>query len=156
LRAPFACGERTGRQWIQIDATGLGGTLPRVVAPILCGDTWPSRFLVEPHANIAGLASPTDVERRLTSIINRQRARAGVPQLRTDARIAASARQRSNSLHGERAGDAAASSSPVERLRAAGLNPLAVHESVLEVDSVGQAAEELMNEAMYRAQLESP
>src|SRR5262249_6216828 len=82
LQARFACGEHTGRQWIEIDATGLGGALPRVVVPILCGGTWPSSFAVEPSANLARLASPADIERRLTSIINRQRARAGLPLLR--------------------------------------------------------------------------
>src|SRR5436190_14394846 len=35
--APFACGEHTGRQWVEIDAEGLGGVLPRVLVPILCG-----------------------------------------------------------------------------------------------------------------------
>jgi uncharacterized protein YkwD len=157
LRAQFACDDHTGRQWIEIDATGLGGSLPRVVVPVLCGGTWPSSFAVEPAANVARLADPADIERRLTSIINRQRARGGLPLLRTDPRVAAAARRRARSLRDARTeGGVADASPPIERLRAAGASPLGVVESVLEVDSVGQAAEELMNEAIYRGQLESP
>ena len=156
MHARFECGEHTGRQWIEIDATGLGGTLPRVVAPILCGGAWPSSFAVEPPANLARLAGPADIERRLTSIINRQRTHAGLPLLRTEERVAASARQRSATLLAARTeAGAADSSSPIDRLHTAGVVPLAVRESVLEVDSVARAAEELMNDAMYRDQLEA-
>lgn len=157
LRAPFACGEHTGPQWIEIDATGLGGVLPRAAVPVRCGGRWPSRFAIEPPANLAGLATPADIERRLTSIINRQRARAGRPPLRTDPRLAASARLHAEAARDARVtGGAAATAPPSERLRAAGVFPQVVLESRLEVDSVAQAAEELMNQDDYRAELETP
>lgn len=155
FRARFECGEHRGRQWISVDANSrLSGRLTRAQVPILCGDRPPSSFELEPAANLAGLATAADVERRLTSIINRERVRAHLPPLRTDLRVARSAREHSERVRDGRASDGEPAS-PTERLRTVGVSPRVLFENLLEVDSVGQAAEELMNHAVYRARVES-
>jgi uncharacterized protein YkwD len=155
FRARFECGERTGRQWIEVDADGPGGRLPRAQLPILCGSQPPSSFTLEPASNLSGLATAADMERRLTSIINRERARGGLAQLPTDLRVARSAREYAEAVRDRVAESEPAAQSPTERLRASGIRPRFLVENFLEVDSLGQAAEELMNQAVYRERLES-
>jgi hypothetical protein len=156
LRARFECGPRPGRHQLEIHATGPGGDIPRVAIPIDCGDAPPSSFAIEPAANLTGLATAADIERRLTSIINRQRATAGLPPLRTDLRIADWARR-----YTEAARDAPASSdprapqTPMQRLNAAGVSPLFVHELTSTADSIAHAAELVTNDATWRAALAS-
>jgi Cysteine-rich secretory protein family len=155
LRAPFACGGHTGRQWLQIDAVGPGGRLPRAQVPILCGDTPPAAFVVEPAGNVAGLATAADMERRLTSIINRERTRAKLPPLRTDPRVASSARRNSERVRDARGLVGGGPQTPMQRLASDGVHPRRLLENFLEADSVAHAAEELMNHAGYRARLVS-
>jgi uncharacterized protein YkwD len=158
FRARFECGEHTGRQWIGVEATGLWGRQLRTQVPILCGDTPPASFELEPAANLVGLATLADMERRLTSIINRQRAIAKLPPLRTDLRIARSARERSEAARDARVTGRAsepAAQNPAQRLRANGVTPRLLYENFLEVDSLGQAAEELMNQPVYRERVTS-
>lgn len=154
FRARFECGARTGRHWLEIDALGPGGRLTRAQLAIRCGARPPSSFMLEPQVNLSGLATAADMERRLTSIINRQRVHTGLPQLPTDLRVARSAREHSEAVR-DAAGAHVASRSPGQRLRVAGVSPRQWFESFLEVDSLGQAAEELMNEAVYRERLVS-
>jgi uncharacterized protein YkwD len=105
---------------------------------------------------LAQLTAPAGVEHALTAIINQQRATAELPLLRTDLRVAASARRAAERMRDERATATRSPETPADRLRAAGLMPVSMHESGIEVDSAAGAAEALVSDPQLRANLESP
>src|SRR4051812_14465474 len=109
-----------------------------------------------PADELAQLTAPADIARALTAIINQRRAAAELPLLRTDLRVAASARQQAERMRDEKAMTVRSPETPADRLRAAGLMPVSMHESGIEVDSAAGAAEALLSNPQLRAKLESP
>ena len=150
FRATIACGPRPGRQWVEVEAESDTG--PLVLVPIYCGEPVPATFALEPDANLR----TADAARRLTSIINRERSAAQLPPIRTEPRATAAAQRYATAMR--RAASAAhdLDGQPSDRLRAAGLVPPLLLESTMQVDSLGRAAELLLNDPLYRADLASP
>jgi uncharacterized protein YkwD len=149
VHATIACTSK-GLQWLAVEAATDAG--PLVLLPIACGDPPPATFAIEPDANLA----TTDPERRLASIINRERTAVGLAPLRPDARATAAARRYAETMR--RAASAAhdLDGQPADRVRAAGLVPPLLLESTMQVDSLGRAAELLLDDAKYRGDLVSP
>jgi uncharacterized protein YkwD len=104
---------------------------------------------------LAQLTAPTDIERALTAVINQRRAAAERPLLRTDLQVAASARHQAERMRDEKAIGIRSPETPADRLRAAGLMPVSLHESGIEVDSAAGAADALASDPQLRANLES-
>jgi SAM-dependent methyltransferase/uncharacterized protein YkwD len=148
----FSCDAHIGRQWIEIAAMAYQGVISLAAVPVWCGAPAPSQFRAEPAANVAELAKPTDIERRLIALINRERLAENRSALRTDAVVAAQARGYAERLHAPTPDRRDAR----ERLRAAGVEPPAIFEVTLVVDDVFHAAEALINEPVHRSMLEQP
>jgi uncharacterized protein YkwD len=110
---------------------------------------------LEPAEHLAQLAAPADIERSLAAIINQQRAAVRRSLLRSDPVIAESARRHSELVRDDGARRERQVESPAQRLRAAGVVPVALSESFLEVDSVATAATVLVHDPVLRANLES-
>lgn len=146
----FSCDAHLGRQWIEIAAAAYQGVISLAAVPVECGAPAPSQFRAEPAANVEQLATPTDIERRLIALINRERLAERRSALRIDAVVAAQARAYAERLHAPMPDRRDAR----ERLRAAGVEPPAIFEATLVVDQVSHAAEALINDPVYRTMLE--
>ena len=85
----FRCGAHIGAQWVVVEARDAKHVGARLLAfPIDCATRSPDSYRVEPRAN----ADTIDVERRLASLVNRERVAAKLAPLAGDRRAAAAAR----------------------------------------------------------------
>ncbi len=148
--ATIACGAHVGVQWLAIEAcdpsnapVGIG------VIPIVCYAEPTPVYRIEPVAN----AAAPDPAPALAAIINRERAAADLPVLRSDIRLDHAARE-----HAERSARAHEVShdlggSARDRLRHAGLEPPRVGETVLAAGDLGAVAERIMNDPGFRSSI---
>ena len=119
--ATFACGDRTGTQWVLIEGCDAQNVVYRLaLVPISCGTPPATTFRVEPTANLAA----DDLERRLATIVNRERAAAMLPLVVVDPRATAAARVYAETMR--RAGSVdheLGRTTPATRMRGAGMIP---------------------------------
>lgn len=143
FRASITCAGTTA--WITVEADA---PTPLAVVPVSCG--MPAEtFRVEPDRNV----QTTDVEHRLTALINRERIAVGLQPLHTDRRATlvaagyAHTMLRANDIAHDLAG------TPVSRMADAGRRPLLVDETTLRADDLAQASMLLLDNPGYRAQV---
>ena len=152
--ATLACGAHTGTAWALIEARDDHEVVTRLALfPIACGQAPLDTYRVEAPARV-----PDDeVAHRLAAIVNRERAAAGLGNLRGDLRADAAAHrevllmQRAHSV-----AHALGGTTTTDRLRAANLIPPSALEATLHAPDVAAAAEILMNERSYRDILVRP
>jgi uncharacterized protein YkwD len=147
FQAPFQCNEHTGEQWVLIEACDAKNTLLRLALfPIACGTQLATSYRVEPRTNTA----TRDVERRLASIINRERSAARLPALLGDLRADATARDMATAMQRSGRIDHELGGTTPQRLLADNLIPPYAYELTLHAPDLAAAAEILMNEPSYR------
>lgn len=144
FRATFTCAGTTS--WIEVNADD--DLRPLAVVPVACG-TAPNVIRVEPERNVQA----TNVERRLTALINRERIAAHLSPLRTDRRTTLAAVSYAQTMM--RADDIAhdLAGVPLTRVADAGRRPLFVDETRLRAADLAEASLMLLNEPTYRAQV---
>ncbi len=154
LRATMRCSARAGRH--QVEITGEERYGPAVVAnfPVWCGVPAP---IIMPAASAAVVAetTPQAAEAEMLRLVNRDRARARLPALISDALLGRVARAHSADM---RVHDFVGHVSPTtgsanDRLRGAGITPQLVLENVARAYSAQEAEEGLMGSPGHRANL---
>jgi len=154
IRDTFSCGAHFGEQWVLVEACDVHDVLTRLALfPVSCGAPPIASLRVEPRRNTA-IEDPAAAERRLASIINRERDALHLPRLRVDPRTTtaahryAEAMQRAKSVAHDLDG-----SRPPARLSALGLTAPVVLEATLQAGDLHRAAEILLDEPAYHALL---
>ncbi len=157
FRAAARCGAAPGRYQVEINAIDRFG--PSVLAnfPIYCGVSAPSRlaaFSAPPERPWVDVA---DAEAQLFALLNQDRARAGLPLLAADERLAAIARAHSEDMraHGFVGHVSPTTGSADDRLRRAGYPATLVLENVGRAWSPGEAERGLMDSPGHRANIVS-
>jgi len=137
------CGDLPSERFVTIEATDPHhDTKPLVIFPIYCKLTPPATLAAEPAKNLTGY---TDLDGRLTSILNRERA--GLAPLRRDARVEqvalayATARSANHDADRETV------------MRDAGLMAPAMSWSTFHVDSLEGAIDRVLNSSEELAKL---
>ena len=155
--AAVACGASTGRQQVEITASGKTG--PTVLAnfPVWCGAEPPLSLTVQPSSDDEPIADPREAERRMLALVNRDRTAHGLAALEWDDRVADVARAHSEEM---RRTKVVAHVSPVtgaaaDRVRAASIKTALVLENVARAYGLGEAHQGLMNSPGHRANLTS-
>lgn len=150
------CHQGSGTYQVEITAQDERG--PRVVAnfPVYCGVAEPAGFALQESALLATL-DPALAERQLLDLVDRDRAKAALPPLVRDARLAAVARSYSREM--AKTGDVAHVSrrtgSVVDRVRAAGVAPAptTLAENVASAVSAAEAEQAFMGSPGHRENL---
>jgi len=156
FHVPISCGTEPGVRWISVEAETSSTSQLLVQFPVYCGTEPPATFKVEPAANIVSVSAPADVERRLTSIVNRERVTARRALLRSEPSVVAVARR-----YAERIRIAHAivhdvdGHTPEDRLRAEGITPVFALETIIHAEDLGGVIESLTNDLSEHALLES-
>lgn len=123
----------------QVEVLGRASRDPRVLAnfPLYCAVSPPERFAYT-TVLVATSTDPVVLERRLAELVDRDRARAGLPPLLRDARVAAAARRHSEEMAatGVVTHVSPRTGGTVERLQAARLSP----PPTVAAENVGSAA----------------
>lgn len=148
FHAQLSCGDRDEERLLVLEADPAGRL---VQLPIYCGIPVPSVYWVAPKTSAGGV----DVARRLTSIINRERSRSGLPLLALESRAEPAARHQSESMRSATS-VGASETTPADRLRAVGLAVLDVTVTAMNVEDLEAAEETLMNGAHARTLLMDP
>lgn len=131
FEATVGCDAGPGRYQVEVTADGAGG--PGVLAnfPLYCGVA-PPRDAPVPAGVQPTVTTAKDSEARLLSLVNRDRAAAGLPPLALDARLAQAARAHSQDMaeHDFVAHISPTTGSAVERVARVGLTPDLLLENV--------------------------
>jgi uncharacterized protein YkwD len=157
--APVDC--NLGEGVYQVELLGHDRRGPRVLAnfPVYCATEPPTRFVfTTPAAAMA--TDPAVLERQLLDLVDRDRARAGLPAFVHDPRLHAVARRYSQEMAetGVVAHISSRTGSVLDRLRAAGLAPppTVVAENVAAATSVEDAEQGFMGSPGHRDNVLSP
>jgi uncharacterized protein YkwD len=154
FRAEIDCGDRRGRQQIEIGASDASGSNVLANFPIWCGSTPPPSIT----ATVGGDSeegSRSEVESRLVELVNRDRERAGLARLKIDPRLTAIARAHSQEMldTGVVSHISPTTGSAADRAHAAGLRSAVVLENVARAYGVEEAHEGFMNSPGHRANI---
>jgi uncharacterized protein YkwD len=154
----IACGERTGRQQVEITASDAAGSTVLANFPLWCGAAPPATVTVDPVHDDAPAASAEDAEHRVLASVNRDRVAAGLAALAWDDRLAAVARGHSEEMHRTHvvAHISPTTGSAADRVRAAKIKTGMVLENVARAYGVNEAHQGLMNSPGHRANILSP
>ena len=149
-----ACGDRKGRQQIEITASDAAGATVLANFPVWCAAEPPQAVTIDPAHDDAP-ATPDSVERRLWANVNRDRTAAGLPALLWDDRVAAVARAHSDEMRRTHnvAHISPVTGSAAERVRAAKIKTGVVLENVARAYGVTEAHDGLMNSPGHRANI---
>jgi uncharacterized protein YkwD len=146
-----------GRYQLEIVATGAVG--PTVLAnfPVYCGVGPPSAW----HDSVGmqqGAADPVAAEQEIVALVNRDRARAGLPPVTADARLAAIARAHCHDMidHDFVGHLSPRTGTSMDRVRRAGLDPDIVFENVGRAYSPDQAESGFLGSPGHRGNLLDP
>ena len=93
ISAEIACGGQ-GRLDVELFARNPRGRISLARFPVWCGMSPPRSYTIAPPGTDAGIADAAQAERRLISLVNRDRVAAGAPPLRLDATLSEAARRR--------------------------------------------------------------
>ena len=146
-----------GRYQIEIVATGAAG--PTVLAnfPVYCGVSPPLVWQggVGMHQ---GSVDPVVAEREIVALVNRDRARAGLPPVTLDARLAAIARAHCQDMvdHAFIGHLSPRTGTAMDRVRRAGLRPDLVFENVGRAYNPDEAESGFLGSPGHRANLLDP
>ncbi len=157
--APLDC--NLGEGTYQVELLGHDRHGPRVLAnfPVYCGTEPPASFAFTTTATAVTL-EPAMLERQLLDLVDRDRARAGLPAVVPDTRLQAVARRYSQEMAetGVVAHISSRTGSVTDRLQAAGLAPppTVVAENVAGATSVEDAETAFMSSPGHRDNLLSP
>ena len=148
LRFAVACDGRPSERYITIEATDPRvDAKPLVIFPIYCKLEPPTTLSAEPASN---LDAYTDLDGRLTAILNRERASTGLRPLLRDARVETAALAYAESR---------AKNRDVDRqtvMREAGLIAPSMSWSTFHVDSLEGAIDRILNSADELTKLRNP
>jgi uncharacterized protein YkwD len=152
------CGKHTGRQQIEITASGVSGSTVLANFPVYCGTDPPIALTVEPSHDDSGVIEPAGASQRLFALLNRDRKTAGLPALVWDDRVGKVAQGYSEEMRRTKlvAHVSPTSGSAADRVRVAGIKTAVVLENVARAYGVGEAHAGLMNSPGHRANLMSP
>jgi uncharacterized protein YkwD len=146
-----------GRYQIEIVATGAVG--PTVLAnfPVYCGVAPPLVW----HDSVGmqqGSADPAAAEQEIVALVNRDRARAGLPPVTADARLTAIARAHCHDMidHDFVGHLSPRTGTSMDRVRRAGLTPDIVFENVGRAYSPDQAESGFLGSPGHRGNLLDP
>jgi uncharacterized protein YkwD len=156
LAGELRCGA-DGRYQVEIVATGAVG--PTVLAnfPVYCGVS-PPKVWKGAVAMRQGPADPAAAEQQIVALVNRDRARAGLPPVAADARLAAVARAHCQDMidHDFVGHVSPRTGSAADRLHHAGLEPELVMENVGRFYSADQAEGGFLGSPGHRGNLLDP
>ncbi|MSP60542.1 MAG: hypothetical protein EXR72_09425 [Myxococcales bacterium] len=157
FQSTFQCGSAPGRYQIEITAEDTFG--PSVLAnfPVYCGVAAPIA-LVAPTTAVAperAWSGPADAEAQILELLNRDRARAGLPSLAVDARLARAARAHADDMRDKQfVGHLSPTTgSANDRLKRIGVEPILVLENVGRAYSPREAERGLMDSPGHRANI---
>ena len=146
-----------GRYQVEIVGNGTAG--PSVLAnfPVFCGVA-PPGALTAGTAMAQGTADPETAERELVDLVNRDRARAGLPVLVADARLTAIARAHSQDMadHDFVGHVSPRTGTAMDRVRRAGLRPELVLENVGRAYGAAEAESGFLASPGHRGNLLDP
>ncbi len=151
------CGNRPGRQQVEITATGAQGSTVLANFPVWCGSDPPLSITVDPSRDDAPIADPVEAEKRLLSMVNRDRQTAGLPSLIWDDKVAEVARSYSGEMRRTKvvAHLSPTTGSAADRVRAGKIKTALVLENVARAYGINEAHLGLMNSPGHRANLMS-
>jgi len=158
FKTRLACSKHSGRQQVEISASGAHGAEVLANFPVWCGAEPPATLTVDPASEAGNVASVGDAEKQLLALMNRDRQAAGLPALVWDDRVADVARKHSEEMQRTKIVAhiiSPASGSADDRVKAAGIKTGLVLENVARAYGVGQAHQGLMNSPGHRANLMS-
>lgn len=125
FKTRFECNSGDGVYQVEVNGEDRRG--PTVLAnfPIYCGVAPPTRFELPITPGLPTSQDPATVERQILDLMDRDRAKAGLPPLKRDARLADVARKYSREMAdlGEIAHFSARTGTVLDRIRAAGVEP---------------------------------
>jgi hypothetical protein len=148
LRFTVACGARASEQYVSIEASDPHlDVKPLVIFPIYCKLKPPATLAAEPAEN---LARYTDLDARLTAILDRERMSAGLAPLLRDARVETAALAYSKSRAANRDTDRKTV------MRDAGLMAPSMSWSTFHVDSLEGAIDRVLNSSDELTKLRNP
>jgi uncharacterized protein YkwD len=153
----IACGNRRGRQQIEITASDAAGSTVLANFPLWCGAAPPTSVTVDPAHDDVPAVSPEEAERRVLASVNRDRVAAGLAMLLWDDRLAAVARGHSEDMRRTHvvAHISPTTGSAADRVRAAKIRTGVVLENVARAYGVNEAHQGLMNSPGHRTNVMS-
>jgi uncharacterized protein YkwD len=148
------CGNRSGKQQVEITASDAAGSTVLANFPVWCGAEPPASFTFAPTDD-GVVTSASDAEKRLFALLNRDRLAAHLPELEWDEHVADVARAHSEDMHHTKivAHISPTTGSASDRVRAADIHTAVVLENVARAYGVGEAHEGLMNSPGHRANI---
>ncbi len=151
------CGARHGKLQIEITANDVSGSTVLANFPVWCHERPPTAIALELDRDEGDPATPQQAEQRILALVNRDRRRAGVPELTWDERAANVARGHSAEMHQTKnvAHISPTTGSAADRVRVANIRTGAVLENVARAYGVREAHDGLMNSPGHRANLMS-
>jgi uncharacterized protein YkwD len=156
LASELHCGS-DGRYQVEIAAAGLAG--PAVLAnfPVYCGVAPPVE-LPRGAGVPPGTADPDQAERQMVALVNRDRARAGLPPLAADPRLAAVARAHSRDMadHDFVGHVSPRTGTAMDRVHRGGLAPALVLENVGRAYGAEEAENGFLSSPGHRGNLLDP
>ena len=157
FKTDVTCAGFTGKQQVEITASDHQGSTVLANFPVWCGTQPPLSLTVQPTFDDAPASDPTEAEQRLLSMVNRDRAAAGLAPLAWDAKVADVSRAHSLEMRTTKnvAHISPTTGSAADRVRAAKIKTALVLENVARAYGLGEAHQGLMNSPGHRANLMS-
>jgi uncharacterized protein YkwD len=157
FKAKIGCGKHTGRQQVEIAATGTTGATVLANFPVWCASEPPLSVPIESSRDDTPVADGAEADRRLLALLNHDRQAAGLPALQWDDRVAAVAHAHSEEMRSTKvvAHVSPTTGSAADRVHAAGIQTAVVLENVARAYGVGEAHAGLMNSPGHRANIMS-
>jgi uncharacterized protein YkwD len=153
--ATFRCGAQKGRYQVEIAADDRFGSTVVANFPIYCGQAAPSALPTGPGPRDTVVSDAAGAEAVIARLVNQDRARAGLPPLETDARLAEVARAHSLDMHQhDFVGHVSPSTgAPSDRVKRAKIDAVVVAENVARAYSPEEAERGLMESPGHRANI---
>jgi uncharacterized protein YkwD len=156
IRGELRCAAN-GRHQVEIVAAGTGGNTVLANFPVYCGVAPPT---LAPRAAGVRVAKVTaeEAERQMLALINRDRARAKVPPVTLDEKLAAVARAHTRDMieHDFVGHVSPRTGTAMDRVRRAGLKPTLVSENVGRGYTAEEAQQGFMSSPGHRANIVDP
>jgi uncharacterized protein YkwD len=155
FQATVNCGQRIGRQQVEITASDTSGSTVLANFPVWCAMQPPTKLTVDRTVEEAPVKTTEDAEKHLLAMVNRDRQAAGLSALVWDDKVAAVARAHSDEMNRTKvvAHISPTTGSAADRVRAAKIKTAVVLENVARAYGVGEAHQGLMNSPGHRANI---
>jgi uncharacterized protein YkwD len=155
--ASVECGSRRGKLQIEITGSDRNGSTVLANFPVWCHDSPPTAIAVELDSDEDAAGTPDVAAKQLLTMINRDRRRAGLPELQWHDQVAKVALGHSIEMHSTKvvAHISPTTGSAADRIRVANIRTGAVLENVARAYGVREAHDGLMNSPGHRANLMS-